>query len=67
MNLRRDALAAASRGEPEAAGEALARFHYRFVRLHPFRCANQSLAGTRPDGAKVAVLSAMRQIGRAHV
>jgi hypothetical protein len=23
---------------------ALARFHFRFVRLHPFRCANQSLS-----------------------
>ncbi|HWA71418.1 MAG TPA: hypothetical protein VG937_03770 [Polyangiaceae bacterium] len=32
------------RDEPERATLQLARFHYRFVRLHPFRCANQSLS-----------------------
>ena len=33
------------RGQDRAgAVAALARFHQRFIRLHPFRCANQSLA-----------------------
>jgi hypothetical protein len=39
-----DARAAAQSGAPGQIAEQLARFHYRFVRLHPFRCANQSLA-----------------------
>ena len=30
--------------EPALLVRALARFHFRFVRLHPFRCANQSLS-----------------------
>jgi hypothetical protein len=41
------AFAAARASTPSAARATpreLARFHYRFVRLHPFRCANQSLA-----------------------
>jgi hypothetical protein len=40
----RAAVAAASTGDTSGALRELARFHYRFVRLHPFRCANQSLA-----------------------
>jgi hypothetical protein len=36
--------ARAARSQPERAALELARFHYRFVRLHPFRCANQSLS-----------------------
>lgn len=38
------AIAASKLAEPAQTTEQLARFHYRFVRLHPFRCANQSLA-----------------------
>lgn len=41
------AFAAARASAPGAArttAAELARFHHRFVRLHPFRCANQSLA-----------------------
>ena len=34
----------AARTAGAGTAEPLARFHYRFVRLHPFRCANQSLA-----------------------
>jgi len=40
----RGALAAYDAGEYERGTRDLARFHYRFVRLHPFRCANQSLS-----------------------
>jgi hypothetical protein len=40
----RDAISATERAEPARTAECLSRFHYRFVRLHPFRCANQSLA-----------------------
>jgi hypothetical protein len=36
--------ARAERVQPERAALHLSRFHYRFVRLHPFRCANQSLS-----------------------
>lgn len=39
-----EALAAADAGEEERAVRACARFHWRFVRLHPFQCANQSPA-----------------------
>jgi hypothetical protein len=35
---------AASRGQSDVEVRALARFHQAFVRLHPFRCANQCLA-----------------------
>ncbi len=38
------ALAGADAGRADDAVRAAARFHYRFVRLHPFRCANQSIA-----------------------
>jgi hypothetical protein len=38
------ALAASASAVPERALGPLARFHQRFVRLHPFRAANQSLA-----------------------
>jgi len=38
------ALTAAAAGERDAVVRALATFHQRFVRLHPFRCANQCLA-----------------------
>jgi hypothetical protein len=38
------ARAAARAGEPDMAVQALARFHYRFVRTHPLPSANQSLA-----------------------
>jgi len=38
------ALRAAAAGERDAAVPRLADFHQRFVRLHPFRCANQCLA-----------------------
>jgi hypothetical protein len=38
------ALAAERAQEPEAALRALARFHQRFVRLHPLPSANQSLS-----------------------
>ena len=31
-------------GEREKVAVSLARFHWRFVHLHPFRCANQCLA-----------------------
>ncbi len=38
------AMAHADAGRAEDAARAAGRFHYRFVRLHPFRCANQSVA-----------------------
>jgi hypothetical protein len=38
------ALLSAVPGAGESFLSAAARFHQRFVRLHPFRCANQSLA-----------------------
>lgn len=38
------ALDAARRGERAATLRHAARFHWRFVHLHPFRCANQCLA-----------------------
>jgi hypothetical protein len=38
------ALAAAAGADRARLIRDLAHFHYRFVRLHPFRCANQSLA-----------------------
>lgn len=43
LALRR-ALEATAAAQVDTARDALARFHWRFVRLHPFRCANQSLA-----------------------
>jgi hypothetical protein len=39
-----EALEASVRDDGARVVRELARFHYRFVRLHPFRCANQSLA-----------------------
>ncbi|NUO48936.1 MAG: Fic family protein [Polyangiaceae bacterium] len=38
------ALASADAGREADAIRAAGRFHYKFVRLHPFRCANQSIA-----------------------
>ncbi len=38
------ALLAADRGDAAAATERAAKFHWRYVHLHPFRCANQCLA-----------------------
>jgi hypothetical protein len=40
----RQALAGYEAGDAERGTRELSRFHYRFVRLHPFRCANQSLS-----------------------
>jgi len=40
----RAALAADDAGDAERGTRELSRFHYRFVRMHPFRCANQSLS-----------------------
>lgn len=40
----REALGAAQKGDSASSVQALGQFHHRFVRLHPFRCANQSLA-----------------------
>jgi hypothetical protein len=40
----RNALAAYDANDAERGTRELSRFHYRFVRLHPFRCANQSLS-----------------------
>lgn len=37
-------MAAAARGQADEAIGAAAGFHHGFVRLHPFHCANQSLA-----------------------
>jgi len=37
-------LAASASAEAPEAVRACARFHWQFVRLHPFYCANQSLA-----------------------
>lgn len=39
-----DAMAAAERKDTEASLRSLALFHQRFVRLHPFRAANQCVA-----------------------
>jgi hypothetical protein len=38
------AVGSATAGRGTDAIHAAARFHYKFVRLHPFRCANQSIA-----------------------
>lgn len=38
------ALSAAERGDTSATIEQIARFHWHFVHLHPFRCANQCIA-----------------------
>jgi hypothetical protein len=40
----RDALGAYDAGDAKQGTRELSRFHYRFVRMHPFRCANQSLS-----------------------
>ncbi|HEX4477719.1 MAG TPA: hypothetical protein VH142_21665 [Polyangiaceae bacterium] len=40
----RASLAAAAAGDRRRVVASLARFHQKFVRLHPFRCANQCLA-----------------------
>jgi hypothetical protein len=39
-----EGLLAARRGDVAAAVERAGRFHWRYVHLHPFRCANQCLA-----------------------
>jgi hypothetical protein len=39
-----EGLLAAGRGDVAATVEHVARFHWRYVHLHPFRCANQCLA-----------------------
>ncbi|HET9953968.1 MAG TPA: hypothetical protein VFQ61_05675 [Polyangiaceae bacterium] len=39
-----EATQASRRADTPGLYDALARFHYRFARLHPFRCANQSLS-----------------------
>lgn len=38
------AVSSARAGDASHAVDTLGRFHHRFVRLHPFRCANQSLS-----------------------
>jgi hypothetical protein len=42
--LRAELAQAATATDAQAAMSAAARFHQAFVRLHPFHCANQSLA-----------------------
>lgn len=42
--------AADAKTDLAALRRALARFHFRFVRLHPFRCANQSLCMNLTNG-----------------
>ncbi len=39
-----EALHAAERGDPRVTIDRAARFHWRYVHLHPFRCANQCIA-----------------------
>lgn len=46
----RSARRAAEAGDATATVRDLARFHHRFVRLHPFRCANQSLSMNLVNG-----------------
>ncbi len=41
-----EALVAAREPHADRAARAAGRFHYRYVRTHPFRCANQSVAMT---------------------
>src|SRR5690606_33238020 len=41
---------AAETGDAARAVQELALFHHRFVRLHPFRCANQSLSMNLVNG-----------------
>jgi hypothetical protein len=57
------ALEAAKREQTERASEQIARFHYRFVRLHPFRCANQSVSMNLVN----LVLSRSRGFGIPHL
>jgi hypothetical protein len=62
----RDALAAAWSAAPERPDEsiaAVARFHAAWVRLHPFHCANQSLAMNIVN----AVLARARGAGIPHL
>lgn len=57
------ALAAARAGRPALAARRAARFHQRFVRLHPFHCANQSLAMSLVN----AVLAGSHGAGMPHL
>ena len=57
------ALAAAEKMDELTAIRELSRFHYRFVRLHPFRCANQSLAMNLVN----LVLTRLRGAGMPHL
>jgi hypothetical protein len=52
------ATAAASRRELVSAVQALADFHQKFVRLHPFRAANQSLAMNLVNGVLAPLVGA---------
>jgi hypothetical protein len=54
----RAALDAVERGLVPETLSSLARFHYRFVRLHPFRCCNQSLAMNLVNEALTRALGA---------
>ena len=49
----RDALVATKESNDDALLDACARFHRLFVRLHPFHCANQSLAMNLVNAALV--------------
>jgi hypothetical protein len=57
------ALAASQNHDEPTALRELSRFHYRFVRLHPFRCANQSLAMNLVN----LVLTRLRGAGMPHL
>jgi hypothetical protein len=57
------ALAASENHDEPTAIRELSRFHYRFVRLHPFRCANQSLAMNLVN----LVLTRLRGAGMPHL
>ena len=52
------AVAAATRGERATTVHALADFHQRFVRLHPFRACNQALAMNLVNGVLARVTGA---------
>lgn len=54
----RDALVATKESNDDALVEACARLHRLFVRLHPFHCANQSLAMNLVNAALVERLGA---------
>lgn len=53
-----DAVSAARAGERSATLGALADFHQRFVRLHPFRACNQALAMNLVNGVLARVTGA---------